>query len=99
MSDEENENRDKNRWKLIKGGKKKNDDEHEKENEILKALREFLSTAQDKTGMAPLAEFTFVVSVRSISTKETVIAETAEEAEKIISVRFPGARIELVKKS
>jgi hypothetical protein len=96
MAGESNHGRAKKRnWRLIRGGKKKESSSRE-ENEILDEMKKYLAQAQKLIKAPELVEYTFVITALSITTRETVLAFTQEEAEKIICRKYPNAVVELV---
>jgi len=90
MRSDEGDDAGKSGWRLIPGGQKRKK-ASEEENEILNELRHFLAKAHEAS-----KEFTFLITSRSITTRETVTAGTQEEAEKTLREKYPDATIERV---
>lgn|GEM_PF-4850985 len=82
-------------WRIIAGGHKNRKSTSE-ENEIFNELKKYLAMARQRLKGGELSEFTFVITTGTMRIRETVVAASRAEAEKIIRDMYPFANAELL---
>jgi len=84
---DETENTPPNTWHVLHGGQKSNRSTV-KELDLLHELKRNMTKATNINKANALKLFTFIITSRSISTRETISARNKEEAEKILRAKY-----------